>query len=136
MKAILTAAWAAVLFVSSLPASAALPQYDTRSVKVDYSNLDLTKAQGVSTFQHRISGAVREVCGGPAFGFQEQMQQRACASSANGAARNDADKAIANARQQPWTGTAEGNAGTRTFDKSFLTGQGQSRTIQRTIPRR
>lgn len=102
MKAILSAAWAAVLFISALPASASIPDYDTRSVTVDYSDLDLSHAHGVSTLQHRVSGAVREVCGGPSFGLFEQSDQHRCIKIAASAAAGDVGKAIAAARQQPW----------------------------------
>jgi UrcA family protein len=69
MKAILTAAWAGVLFVTSLPAAAAQPPAsksfaDVRHVKVDYSDLDLTKSRGLTTLQHRVSGAIARACDG------------------------------------------------------------------------
>jgi UrcA family protein len=102
MKAILSAAWAAVLFISALPAAASIPDYDTRSVTVDYSDLDLSHARGVSTLQDRVSGAVRTVCGGPASGLFEQSDQHRCIKIAASTAAGDVGKAIAAARQQPW----------------------------------
>lgn len=99
MKAILTAAWAAVLFLTSLPASANQPEWDTRRVQVNYSDLDLTGARGVSTLQHRVTGAIHQVCGGPAFESHDEMQQRACERAAGTAASRDVEDAIAASRQ-------------------------------------
>lgn len=101
MKAILTAAWAAIVFITSLPASAAQPESTARSVSVDYSDLDLTRAQGVSTLEHRVNGAIRQVCDGPAFGLNDKLQQHACARSAQTAASRSVQTAITTARQLP-----------------------------------
>jgi UrcA family protein len=105
MKAILTAAWAAVLFISAMPAAAAAPGYEARSVKVDYSDLDLTRAQGVSTLQHRVSGAIHRVCDDADFTLRAKMQQHACAAMARNTANNDVEQAIASARKQRWAGS-------------------------------
>ena len=99
MKAILTAAWAAVVFVTSLPASAAQPELTTRSASVDYSDLDLTRTSGVSTLEHRVNGAIRQVCDGPAFGLSEKLQQHACERSARTTASRSVQNAITTARE-------------------------------------
>src|SRR4051812_44646019 len=135
MKAFLTAAWAAVLFVTSLPASAAQPQLDTQSVKVDYSDLDLTGARGASTLEHRVAGAIRQVCDGPAFGLSEQMQKHACERRAGTAASADIKKAITTARQLRSTNST-GTVAAAAVDKT-ISSSGEQRWNSRTrIPRR
>lgn len=119
MKTILTATWAAVLFISSLPASAAQPEWNTRSVQVEYSDLDLTRPAGVSTLEHRVSGAVHQVCDGPAFGLQERMQQRACEGAAQSAASRDIEKAVTTAKQLQSTKSAGTAATTSAVDKAI-----------------
>jgi UrcA family protein len=133
MKAILTATWAAVMFITSIPVSAAQPEWDTRSVRVDYSDLDLTGVSGVSTLDHRVTGAIRQVCDGPAFELREKMQQRACERGAGTTASKDVQSAISTAKQQSSTkaGTAVG-----TIDRT-ISGSSQTRhNRQNLIPRR
>jgi UrcA family protein len=101
MKDIVTAAWAAALLVTALPATAAEPDLETRSVKVVYSDLNLASEGGVSRLQSRVSGAIRQVCGGPTFGLQESLQQHACENNARTAASRDVQNAITSARQLP-----------------------------------
>jgi UrcA family protein len=112
MKAILTATWAAVLFITSIPASAAQSAWDTRSVRVDYSDLDLTRAPGASTLEHRVTGAIHQVCDWPAFELREKIRQRACERGVGTAASKDIQNAIATARQRPSTRAGAALAGT------------------------
>ena len=135
MKAILTAAWAAVLFVASLPASAAQPDWNTRSVRVDYSDLDLTGKAGVSTLEHRVSGAIHQVCGGSAFGLSEKMLQRDCERSTGSAGSRSIENSVTAARQLPRT-EPSGTAATGAVDKT-ISRSGQLRSIsrERTLPR-
>ena len=134
MKAILTATWAAVMFITSIPASAAQPEWDTRSVRVDYSDLDLTGASGISTLEHRVTGAIRQVCDGPAFGLREKMQQRACERSAGTTASKDVQNAISTAKQQ--SSTNAGGTAVGTIDRTN-SGSSQTRSNrQNLIPRR
>src|SRR6185369_16232217 len=90
MKAILCAAWAAVLFISSLPA-AAEPR-EVRHVSVDYSDLDLTKPNGAKVLQRRVHGAIRQACYGPDFTLRDKADQRACTKQATQEAANDMSK--------------------------------------------
>jgi UrcA family protein len=99
MKAILTAAWAAALLGTALPAAAAQPDVDTRTVKVDYSDLNLASPRGISTLQNRVSGAISQVCGGPSFSAQESVQQRACERTARSAAVRDVANAVTSTKQ-------------------------------------
>jgi len=130
MKAILSALFATVAFIASIPASAAEPQLETRSIKVNYSDLDLTKAQGVSTLQHRVSGAVRQVCDDPAFDLNEKIQQHACTRAAGRAARSDISKAIASKGHS--SATFAGQSQTR-FGTSIVTGKQQPWTSHTSI---
>lgn len=98
MKAILTAAWAALVFITSLPAAAAQPDSTTQRVSVGYSDLDLTRAPGVSTLEHRVNGAIRQVCDGPTFGLNETMQQRSCERAARMEASRDLQNMITAAK--------------------------------------
>ena len=82
MKILLTAASAAVLLATALPANAAEPELDTRTAKVSYSDLDLANPRGVSTLQNRVSGAISQVCSGPNVGLQASLDQRACETKA------------------------------------------------------
>lgn len=104
MKTILTAACGAVLFATSLPAIAAEPDLETRTIKIDYSNLDLTNARGVAKLEHRVSSAISQVCGGPSFNVQESLQQHSCEGAARNAASRDMQNAIGYARQLPKAG--------------------------------
>ena len=133
MKALVTAAWAAVLFITSIPAPAAQPEWDTRSVRVDYSDLDLAGQSGVSTLEHRVTGAMRQVCDGPAFELSEKMQQRACERRAGTAASKEFQNAVAAPKQSSTKteGTAAG-----TVDRT-ISGSSQPRSNrQATAPRR
>jgi UrcA family protein len=137
MKAILTAAWAAVLFVTSLPAAATQPDWDQRSVKVDYSDLDLTKAHGVSALQHRVTGAIRQVCdNGGGFSLQEKMQQRACAKQAGSKAAIGVDQAIAAARQKMDWAKSSGTTAVSRADKGFLSSNQQPGIAREPLPKR
>lgn len=104
MKAILTAAWTAVLFIASLPAAAhpvaAKPFEDVRHVTVDYSDLDLSKAHGQRTLNERVRGAVRQACAGSNFTLGEKMEQSRCIGSAQTQASGDVANAIARAENQ------------------------------------
>ena len=134
MKAILTATWAAVLFITSLPASAAQPDWNTRSVRVDYSDLDLTGESGVSTLEHRVAGAIHQVCDGPAFELREKMQQRACERGAGTAASKDIGNAFATAKQLSTRAGGTAAAGTT---GGTISGSSQARgNRQNLIPRR
>src|ERR1700751_1355257 len=115
MKAILTATWAALLFVTSLPASAARLELGTQSIQVDYSDLDLTRANGVSTLEHRVNAAVHQVCGPPAFELREKTRQQ---RSAGTAAFADIKNAITTARELPSTKSV-GTATTGAADKTI-----------------
>jgi UrcA family protein len=135
MKAFLTAAWAAVLFVTSLPASAAQPEWDARSVKVDYSDLDLTGAHGASTLERRVASAVRQVCGGPTFELSEKMQQHACERAARTAASRDVENAITTAKQLPRTNSTE-TAAAGVVGKTISSSSQQRWNSRTRIPRR
>jgi UrcA family protein len=129
MKAILTATWAALMFITAIPASAAQPEWDTRSVRVDYSDLDLARESGASTLEHRVTGAIRQVCDGPALELNDKMQQRACQRSAGTAASKDIQKAIATSKQQ--SSTAAGTA------DRIISSSSQTRSISQNLsPRR
>jgi UrcA family protein len=110
MKAILTALWATVVFINSIPASAAEPQWETRSAKVDYSDLDLTGPRGISTLEHRVSGVVHQVCGEPAFDLGEKLQQRACERRAQTDASSDISHVATTARQSQSTSSVAASA--------------------------
>ena len=135
MKAILTAAWAAIVFITSLPASAAQPESTARSVSVDYSDLDLTRAQGVSTLEHRVNGAIRQVCDGPAFGLNEKLQQHACERSAQTTASSSVQNAITTARQLP-SAKSMGTATPGVPDKTISSSTHRLWNSHNRIPRR
>lgn len=113
MKAILTAAWAAVLFVTSLPAAAAQPPADVRHVKVDYSDLDLTKSRGQTTLQHRVNGAISQACAGSSFTLRDKMDRSGCISAARTGASRDVADAIAKAKQSSSQSTIASPAQTK-----------------------
>jgi UrcA family protein len=136
VKAILTAAWAAVLFVTSLPAAATQPDWDQRSVKVDYSDLDLTKAHGVSALQHRVTGAIRQVCDNGDFSLQEKMQQRACAKQAGSKAAIGVDQAIAAARQKMDWANSSGTTAASGTGKPFFSSSQQPGIAREPLPKR
>jgi UrcA family protein len=123
MKVILTAAWAAVLFITSLPASAGQPEWGIRSVRVDYSDLDLTKAAGVSAFERRTAGAIREVCDEPIFGLREKLWQRDCELTAGSAATTDIEDAVAAAKKLPRTKPSVPPAASADGNKILPSGQ-------------
>jgi UrcA family protein len=135
MKAFLAAFCATVAFVSSIPASAAQPDLETRSATVGYSDLNLAGSHGVSTLEQRVNGAIHQVCVGPAFELSDKIQQRACERSARTTAAKSIQNAISSARQVPSTSSVEGLA-TSHVDRSFV-GSSQHGSIRRTlIPRR
>jgi len=101
MKAIMSAFWATALFVMSIPAAGATPQLETRSATVNYSDLDLTRAQGVSTLQQRVSGAAHQVCGRLAVELHEPMQRQACEAAAQKNANKAIESAVAGAKPLP-----------------------------------
>jgi UrcA family protein len=125
MKAILAATWAAVLFVASIPASAAQLESNTRSASVGYSDLNLTAADGVSTLKQRVSGAIHQVCDGPAFELRDKLDQRACQRAAGTVASKDVENAIATAKQQSST-KSKGTASIGAVDKTI---SGSSRQL-------
>ena len=135
MKAILTATWAAVIFITSIPVSAAQPEWDTRSVRVDYSDLDLTRAPGVSTLKHRVTGAIHQVCDGPAFELREKMQQRACERGAGTGASSQVKNAITSAKQLP-SPKSELTASVGAGDKAGSSSRQQIWNRENRIPRR
>jgi UrcA family protein len=135
MKAILPALCATVPFVSSIPASAAQPDLETRSVTVGYSDLNLAGSLGVSTLEQRVKGAIHQLCDGPAFELRDRVQQRACERSAGTTAAKSIQNAISSARQLPSTSSVVGSA-ISTVERS-VAGPSQDSSIRRTlIPRR
>lgn len=108
VKTMLTAACAAMLVMTSQGASAAEPDFDTRTVKVDYSSLDLTNASGVAALETRVRGTIHEVCGGPSFDRLQSQQQQACERAARASASRQIQDAVVSARQLPRNGTAVG----------------------------
>ena len=63
MSKTLMAAAAVALTTVSFASTANAATQTTRTVAVQYGDLDLNSAEGRSTFQGRIKGAVRKVCG-------------------------------------------------------------------------
>ncbi len=63
MSKTLMAAAAVALTTVSFASTANAETRITRTAVVDYSDLDLNSDEGRSTFQGRIKGAVRKVCG-------------------------------------------------------------------------
>jgi len=59
----ITAATAIAVAAIGFSASANAQARETHSAVVQYADLDLTSATGQATFQGRIKGAVRKVCG-------------------------------------------------------------------------
>ena len=81
----------------------AFPQEETRRIKVDYSDLDLTKQQGVIKLERRVKGAVRQVCGDSGISLHEKALQRECARKAGTQAADDVAKAVDHAwRGRTW----------------------------------
>ena len=134
MKAILAALFATVAFVSSIPASAAQPELETRSIAIGYSDLNLAGSHGVSTLEQRVNGAIRQVCDGPAFELRDKIQQRACERSAGTAAIKSIQNAVSSARQFPTTSPA-GTSASSVVDRP-VAGSSQHNSIRRAlIPR-
>ena len=101
MKVLLTAFWGAVLFISSLPAAAIPLRDDTRSVTINYSDLNLAKPAGVRTLKRRVRGAIRQVCNDGDFTIQQTMAQHECAAKAGAQGQQGIEDAVSRARQQP-----------------------------------
>lgn len=59
-KIVVPALAASALAAVSTPASA-----ETKSVAVQYADLDLTSASGMATLEGRIAAAARKICGKP-----------------------------------------------------------------------
>lgn len=62
-KSLITAAAIAVS-ATGLSTAANAQSHSIRTTTVEYGDLDLTSVEGVQTFEGRIKGAVRKVCGG------------------------------------------------------------------------
>ena len=74
---------ALVAVLSLLGSAQALAGDGSRSIKVGYSDLDLTTQAGADTLYHRIRGAARQVCGYDS-SFWDQRSFRNCFNSAVG----------------------------------------------------
>ena len=75
---------ALVAVLSLLGSAQALADDGTRSIKVGYSDLDLTTQAGADTLYHRIRGAARQVCGYDGSSFWDQRSFRNCFNGAVG----------------------------------------------------
>lgn len=135
MKAILTASWAVVLFITSLPAAAAQPNFNSPTIKVDYSDLNLAGPRGVSTLEHRVTRAIGNVCGGPSFNVQETMQRRACENAAQTAASRDIQNAVTIARR-PANSSLAVTPSSNIVDKAVSTSTQPHWPTHHLIPRR
>jgi UrcA family protein len=74
----------ALVAVLSLGSAQALAYDGSKSIKVRYSDLDLTTQAGADTLYHRIRGAARQVCGYEASSFWGQRSFRNCVNGAVG----------------------------------------------------
>ena len=98
-KAILSAVALSVAAVGvAVPANA-----ETRSVKVEYGDLDLASAEGKTTLQGRLKGAVRTVCGAA---DNRNLKEIADVSNCEAQANQTARKAVVTIMAASQAGTA------------------------------
>ena len=76
--------FALVSALAVLGASPTLADETSRSIKVSYSDLDLTTQAGAATLYSRIRGAARQVCGYEGVTYAETSSWRRCFSDAVG----------------------------------------------------
>ncbi|GAB5487159.1 MAG: hypothetical protein Pars2KO_07290 [Parasphingorhabdus sp.] len=80
----LCAAAAVAVTTIGFSASANAGNRTERTAIVEYGDLDLTSADGKSTFNGRVKGAVRQVCGGyDNRSLVDQRDHRTCMDEAN-----------------------------------------------------
>ncbi len=94
----LFAAAAIAVTATGFSASASAQGRITKSVEVSYADLDLTSAEGQSTLDGRIKGAVRQVCGSyDSKSLSEMADHGDCVEEANLSAKRAKVSLIARA---------------------------------------
>ena len=70
------------------------------SIRVSYSDLDLTTSAGREALSDRLRSAVNKVCSVPAGGIDETLERQSCIRDTSAEVRRKADIAIARAKQK------------------------------------
>ncbi len=103
----LCAVAAVAVSMTSLSASASAQSHTVRTAIVEYGDLDLTSAEGKSTLDARLRGAVRQVCGGyDSRNLFEVADHSNCVKEARASARRATVTLIAAAEAGELTETA------------------------------
>ncbi len=106
MKPLHAAFAAAVITMSAAAAPAKAADRETQSIKVDYSDLDLSSRAGVNALRHRLVAASRDVCGEGDVRQADAPDQRACREAALQDALRDLRRVVASVPAQHDTAVA------------------------------
>lgn len=85
---------------AALAAIDAPAQAETRSEQVSYSDLDLATPEGQQALEHRISRAIRQVCGPRAGPLYDYHVRAACRREAKKGTEGQVSVAIARAKSR------------------------------------
>ena len=96
MNGLTCAAAAAVLLASATPA---LAQDGPRQMSVSYSDLDLTRTEGVDRLKQRVRAAVQAVCRADDQTLKQQLRQKSCARQSAASSSEAVARAVGRANQ-------------------------------------